>query len=146
MRRRYRALARKVKMHRVYTIREVSQLLDIHPNTLRGWRVRGLQIVAEQKPFLIEGHALKNFLFSQEKEAKTKLGQHELYCLSCRSGKQAAGGMADYEAVTEDRGNLIALCECCNRPICRIISVSDLPFWQAKLDVHIRQAPERIST
>ena len=52
--------ARRVKIHRNYTISEVAQLLGVHKNTVQHWLKSGLPHIGEPRPILILGQDLKD--------------------------------------------------------------------------------------
>ena len=50
------------KIHRNYSIEEVASLFSVHKNTVRGWIKSGLSVCDDQKPMLILGVVLRDFL------------------------------------------------------------------------------------
>ena len=63
---------RLVKIHRNYTVDDVSRLLGVHKNTVRAWIKAGLPVMDEKRPLLILGYVLRDFL----KSRRTKKNSH----------------------------------------------------------------------
>ncbi|MFK5949179.1 MAG: helix-turn-helix domain-containing protein [Methylococcales bacterium] len=117
----------KVKIHRSYTVEEVACLLPVHKNTVRIWvKDGGLPVCDSQKPMLILGRVLREFLQSKNKKKKHKCKPNEMYCLRCKSPQKPAENMVDYEPITEVTGRLIALCSCCECVINKYTSLANL--------------------
>jgi len=53
---------RRAKIHRTYTVDDLSRLLKIHKNTIRNWLRQGLEAIDGQRPTLIRGEALRRAL------------------------------------------------------------------------------------
>jgi len=49
---------RRVKIHRSYSVEEMSRLLGVHKNTVRNWLKNGLEPIDDQRPTLIRGSDL----------------------------------------------------------------------------------------
>ncbi len=70
---------RRVKRNRNYSYDEAARLLEVHPRTVRNWVQRdGLQALTEQRPHLIIGSVLSDFLRHRRQARKTPLKPHEL--------------------------------------------------------------------
>lgn len=59
----------------------------------------------EQRPFLIRGDDLRDFIRKRRKARKTKTALHQFFCLGCRDVRDAAGGFAECRI----SGNRVAL-------------------------------------
>src|SRR5262245_65819337 len=53
---------RLAKIHRSYSVDDVSRLFKIHKNTVRNWLRQGLEPIDAQRPTLIRGQELQHFL------------------------------------------------------------------------------------
>lgn len=114
----------RAKIHRSYTVEEISGLFTVHKNTVRGWvNKEGLLVCDNQKPMLILGSDLREFMQERNKKNKSKCKSHEMYCLRCKSPQKPAENMVDYEPITETTGRLIGLCSCCECVINKYISL-----------------------
>lgn len=136
---------RLAKIHRNYTVEEAANLFGVHRNTVREWIKRGLPICDSKKPMLILGRDLAEFLYARRTKNKRSCQQGELYCVRCRAPKAPAGDMADYVAVTESLGNLIAICPDCEALMNRRVSLAKLNQVRGKLDITMPQALEHIN-
>lgn len=76
---------RKIKARRSYTPEEISNLLDIHIQTVRDWHRNGLKPLKENtSPYLFIGEEIKRFLKEKQDALRVKLKDGEFYCLSCK--------------------------------------------------------------
>jgi hypothetical protein len=135
---------RRLKIHFSYTIDEAARVLGAHKHTVRSWVEAGLPVVCRQRPILISGGALRDFMSARRARSKTSCGPGQLYCLSCRSPKTPAGLMADYTPLTVKTGNLTGLCPDCDRFIHRVVSLAKIELVRGKLEVGFPQGLERI--
>lgn len=108
-----RISARKVKIHNQYTYQQAADLLGVSVQTVRLWRKSGLPVLDSQKPHLILGFALKDFLNARSNKPERRLARDQFLCMSCSMPTLAYGGMADYQPYTATRGRLKVLCEVC---------------------------------
>jgi excisionase family DNA binding protein len=131
---------RLAKIHRSYTVEEVASLYGVHRNTVREWVKRGLPTSDDRRPILILGRDLVAFLHAQRTKNKRTCQPGEIYCVRCRAPTAPAGDMADYEAVTETLGNLVAICSACETLIYRRVSLAKLAQIRGKLDITMPQA------
>jgi hypothetical protein len=136
---------RLVKIHRSYTVEEVARLFGTHKNTVRAWVKAGLPICDSKRPMLILGRDLAAFLRMRRTKNKRPCQPGEIYCVRCRAPKLPAGGMAEYEPVTEKFGSLMGICPDCEGMIYRRASRAKLPEIQGNLDITFSEAERRVS-
>jgi len=115
----------KAKINRNYTVEEIANLYPVHKNTVRAWVKSGLPVCDNQKPMLILGADLREFLKSKNKKHKQKCKPHEMYCLRCKSPQKPAENMIDYEPISKTTGRLIGICSCCECVINKYISLAN---------------------
>lgn len=108
-----RVSARKIKIHHQYTYEQAAEALGVSVQTVRSWRQLGLTVLDSQKPHLILGHALKDFIKARHSKPERRLARDQFLCMACGAPRGAYGGMADYLPYTPERGRLEALCETC---------------------------------
>ena len=77
----------RIKIHRFYTVIEVSETLRVHPKTVRNWIHAGLPVVDEKRPLLIHGVDLKIHLKRRRKADMFKCEVNEMYCFKCKQPK-----------------------------------------------------------
>ena len=111
-----RVSARRVKTNSQYTYERAADLLGVSVQTVRLWRRSGLYVLDSQKPHLILGFALKDFLSKRSSEPDRRLARDQFLCMACNAPKRASGGIADYQPYTNPRGRLLVLCETCLGP------------------------------
>jgi len=111
-----RVSARNIKANWQYTYDAAADALNVTPQTVRLWRKEGLPVLDSQKPHLILGFALKDFLNSRVQKKARHLAPDEFLCMACDAPRRAYGGMADYVPFNDARGRLVALCEVCETP------------------------------
>jgi hypothetical protein len=145
MAKRQRPNPRRVKIHRTYTVEEITHLFGSHKNTVRAWVKAGLPTCDEKRPVLILGRDLVAFLQGRRAKHKRPCKPGELYCVRCRSAKAPAGQMADYRPVTEKFGNLEAICSDCYCMMNRRVSAAKLMLVVGKLSVVHTKAGEQVS-
>ena len=108
-----RVSPRKIKIHNQYTYEQAADALGVTVQTVRVWRQSGLPVLDSQKPHLILGFALKDYLNERWLKPKRRLAPDQFLCMTCNAPRRAYGGMADYLPYTAARGRLEALCEDC---------------------------------
>ena len=119
-----RVSPRKIKIHNQYTYEQAADLLGVSVQTVRSWRLRGLHVLDSQKPHLILGFALKDFLTKRAHKPERRLARDQFLCMACNAPRRAYGGMADYIPYNAARGRLEALCEVCHRQCGKFVSTS----------------------
>ena len=135
----------RVKIHRNYTVEEVATLFDIHKNTVRNWIRKGLPVLDDQKPFLILGVELKEFLKISRKKNKQKCKPDEMYCMSCKSPQRPAENMVDYVPVSDHSGRLVGLCSTCESIINKICSFESIQRNTCHFDITFPLAQKHIN-
>jgi len=135
---------RLVKVNRSYEVGEAASLLGVHKNTVRAWIKSGLPVVDDRRPTLILGTVLRSFLQEKRIRNKQPCKAWELYCFSCRAPRRPAGNMADFQAVTDKVGSLIALCSECETVMYKRISTAKLSLVTPHIEVTIPKGLKRI--
>lgn len=131
---------RLVKIHRSYTVEEVAKLFGVHKNTVRTWLKNGLATIDGKRPTLIHGQVLYTFLQAKRVKHKRPCKTGEMYCVRCRAPKVPAGGMVEYQPVSETLGNLIAICPDCEAMMNRRSSLARLALIRSQMDITFLQA------
>jgi hypothetical protein len=135
---------RLAKIHRSYSVEEVSRLFTIHKNTVRNWLGQGLTPIDRQRPTVIRGVELRRFLTDRRAGSKQTCGPGRIFCLPCRAPKGPAGNMAECVAVSETTGTLRGVCPDCERMIYRRVNPQKLDAVRGDLDITVTQARPRI--
>jgi hypothetical protein len=136
---------RMAKIHRNYTVEEVAKLYDVHKNTVRAWIKQGLPVCDDRRPTIVLGRDLATFLQARRIKNKRTCQPGEIYCVRCREPKKPAADMVDYQSITQQIGNLIALCPDCNSIMNRRVSLINLERIRGQMDITFPQALRHIS-
>lgn len=124
----------KIYAHLSYTIKELSNLLDVDEKTCHRWIEEGLRTVpGSKKPILIIGRDAKEFIRMRNLKKKVRLKRHEFYCLRCRGPTRAKRG-----SITVSGGMKKAVCSVCNGKIRKT-------FRPYQKDYHIPTTPVQMS-
>jgi len=76
---------RKLKAKKSYSTQELSRVLRVHPQTVRGWKKNGLKSIdGSSHASLYLGFAVKDYLRAKMESRKTKLKPDEFYCMTCQ--------------------------------------------------------------
>jgi hypothetical protein len=135
---------RLAKIHRSYSVEEVSSIFAVHKNTVRNWLRQGLIPIDGQRPTLIRGLELRGFLTKRRANARQSCGPGRIFCLPCRTPKIPAGNMAECIVSSETTGTLTGICPDCNRMIYRRVNPQKLTTVGGDLEITITQARPRI--
>jgi hypothetical protein len=135
---------RLAKIHRTYSVEDLARLFKVHKNTVRSWFKHGLEPIDDQRPILIRGQDLRQFLTERRSRAKQACGPGRIYCLPCRAPKVPAGNMAECVAVGDTIGALHGICPDCNRMIYRRVNPRKLNDVRGNLEVAVTRAGARI--
>jgi hypothetical protein len=136
---------RRIKIHHSYTMDEAARLLGVHKNTVRGWINDGLEVIDDQRPFLITGHCLKSYHESKREKRRVRCKPGTIYCLKCRTGRSPAEGMVNYQPTTKTTGDLIAICNQCGTMMYRRIRKADIGDVMPNLHVTVMEPKRSIN-
>jgi hypothetical protein len=136
---------RRVKIHRSYTVEEIARLFGNHKNTVRAWIKAGLPTSDEKRPILILGSDLAEFLRARRASKKQPCRPCEIYCVRCRTPQFPAADMAEYQPITKQLGNLMAICPVCTSMMYRRVNSAQLGQFRAKIEITFPQALQRVS-
>lgn len=112
---------RALRTARSYTFEEAATALGVSKGTIRNWVNTGLPAMKAQRPYLILGEALKDYLQARAAKRKAALQPSELYCLSCKASRTPMGMMVDCIPQTATTARLMGLCEVCGGTCNRMI-------------------------
>ncbi|BCA59300.1 hypothetical protein HMP06_2069 [Sphingomonas sp. HMP6] len=140
-----RANPYRVKLHRSYSVPELSACLKVHANTVREWQRAGLKPIDKANPMLFQGAAVRAFLSKRNADRKRPCGSGLIYCFRCRVPCAPALGMVDYVPLTTASGNLRALCETCGGMMHRRARRADLHRIMPAIDIRILEVTPRLT-
>lgn len=132
---------RLAKLHRSYSVEEVTRTLGVHKGSVRNWIKAGLPTVEGTRPVLILGIELRGWLEKRRKAAKRPCPPGTIYCFKCREPRPPALGMVEYVPMNAKSGNLKAMCADCETFMHRRTRLGSIDAVMPNLDVQIREAP-----
>ena len=135
---------RLVKLHRNYSVEDISRLFSLHKNTVRNWLKQGLPTIDDQRPTLVLGQELSRFVRERRQKAKQSCGPGRIFCIACRAPKIPAGKMADCIASGPLAGSLCGICPDCGRLIYRRINLAKIDAIRGELEIAFTQPRPRL--
>lgn len=120
-----RVQARRVKKHRIYTVQQLADLMEVTPGTVRRWCKLGLPCHTDTRPFLIEGRDFLEFHAEKLSGKKVQLERFKVFCLCCKAAKTPNAGLVEAEPMDASRDLIMAICPTCSTLTRRIIKRSD---------------------
>jgi len=133
-----------VKIHRNYSVEDISNLLGVHKNTVRDWFKKGLEVIDNNKPALVLGSVLKRFLKKRREANKRACKDDEIYCMRCRLPKKPAENKADFRLINQNVGCLSALCPVCRSVMNKFVSRKKISLIMGTLDVNLPQDQKQL--
>lgn len=127
--------SRAIKAARSYTLQEAADALSVTVGAVRSWIRAGLPVMKSQRPYLILGDHLRQFLEDRRSKGKVPLGPDQLYCLTCKQGQSPLGMMVDCLPQTAKTARLVGLCGACGCTCNRMINRTDLARFGGVFDV-----------
>lgn len=126
---------RNLRIHRNYTYGEISRKLHISKKTIRNWIVKGLPVLNDQRPFLIQGKDLVDFL-KHRRVPQRPCALNELYCFKCRCPNKPFEAIAEYLPLTPLSGQLKANCASCKTVTYKNISLAQVDLIESEIKVN----------
>ena len=134
----------KCKINRNYSISEIAVLYDVHKNTVKTWLKRGLKRIDNQRPYIILGRELKQFVKDLRTINKRPCELGEIYCMKCRMPRVPAQGSTIFEAESPRYGRIKSSCNVCNSAMNRYFRVTDLLVLQRHFTVILPLQQKRL--
>lgn len=120
----------KCKINRNYTVSEIALLYKVHKSTVKMWLRRGLKRIDNQRPYLILGRDLKQFIKDLRGINKRPCELGEIYCLKCRAPREPLHGSITIESESSPYGRLKGRCNVCNTSMNKYIRLADAQLIQ----------------
>jgi hypothetical protein len=135
---------RRLKMHRSYTVDQAARTVGTTKATVRRWLKNGLHAIDQQKPAIIRGKDIIEFL-SRRARPRQKCPFGQCFCVKCKVPRPPDGGMAEYVVLTPTSGNLRGLCPVCGTMMHRRTSQAQLDQLTSVMDISIVERPSRLN-
>ena len=142
LRRRYTYNVRLVRRDLSYTIQEIAELFNLHPNAVRRWVKAGLPTIDEHRPQLIHGSDLIDFLNKRQQSRKQRCAPDEMYCCRCRAPRRPRPGTVVVDRLNARQFMIRGRCELCGTRMNRSGSVARLA--EVERAFAITTAPARL--
>lgn len=126
----------RIKAFRSYTIPEAAEVSGVSARTIRNWSANGLRIMQDERPALIRGDDLTDFIKAQRKGRRQSLSLDQFYCLRCRKPRKPVENLVECQDVG-GRLTLIAICETCETLLRKPVARSDLPKLSGLFDLDL---------
>lgn len=111
------ARIRFIRQRRTYTVKELSDLLGVHRQTVHQWHTEGLAALEESHPLLFQGQVARDFLKRRSVARKHKLGPDEFFCFRCRqprvSSSENLTPKPTGKRIGRDKEQVLLCGECC---------------------------------
>ena len=129
--------ARIIKRNLSYSTQEIADLLGVHIGTTNNWRMTGLKTIDKQKPFLVFGADLIDFINRNNKKNKQKCKPDEFYCCKCKKPQQTWENQADIKIINAKRLMVSGLCVKCGTVVNKAGAVNKVNEYQKIFDVQV---------
>jgi len=120
----------KCKINRNYTVSEIALLYEVHKSTVKAWLRRGLKRIDNQRPYIILGRELKQFIKDLRTINKRPCELGEIYCMKCKMPRIPEQGSTIFEAESSNYGRIKASCNVCSSSMNKYFRLSDLALLQ----------------
>jgi len=134
----------KGKINRNYTISEIALLYGVHKNTVKTWLKRGLKRIDNQRPYIILGRDLKQFIKDLRTINKRPCELGEIYCMKCRTPRIPTQESIIFETASLRSGRIKASCNVCLSPMNKYFRLADLAVLQRHFAVILPLQQKRL--
>ena len=121
---------RLIRKGHAYYVQEVADLFGIQKNAVLNWVKQGLKTIDKNRPMMIHGSDLTEFLDNRQKSRKRACKPDEFYCCKCRQPKKAWERLVDLMALKKEGWLVKAICAECSTNMRRIFPARKLPELQ----------------
>lgn len=135
----------RVKIHSIYTARELADRLQVHKNTIRHWQLKGLRPVDAQRPCLFKGATVRTFLAEHYAKRKCPCPVGTIFCFRCREPRRPVPTSVEYVEIRPGSGNLGGICSECGTVMHRRVRQAALHSVLPGLLIQIREALPRLN-
>ena len=127
-----------IKSFRTYKIEEAAEVSGVSRRTIGNWVAKGLHVMDGERPVLIRGDDLRDFIKRQREGRKIKTALDRFFCVRCSKARKAAGRVADC-SINGKHVTLTALCEVCETVVSKPIAEARIPEIARTLDLTIKR-------
>lgn len=134
----------KCKINRNYSISEIAVLYGVHKSTVKTWLRRGLKRIDNQRPYIILGRDLKQFIKDLRSLKKRPCELGEIYCMKCRTPRIPMQGSTVFETESVRYGRIKASCNACHSSMNKYFRLTDLLVLQRHFAVILPLQQKRL--
>lgn len=134
---------RAVKSLQSYTVDDAARNQGVSKGTVRRWMATGLNCLREERPFLIIGADLIDFLRSRM-PPKQRCAAEEFYCFSCKEPRGPAFKTIECFERRSGRYGLRALCHHCTTVMHKAASPRTIEALRANPSIALEMATEAL--
>lgn len=117
---------RLIKQRESYSLKQISELLNVHIRTVQAWKQEGLPTINQEKPYLVMGYDLKEFLSKKFAKRRIKLQSNKFFCTKCREAVRSTENQVWLQTSGKSIGKqgfkelvIKGICEFCNSKLNR---------------------------
>jgi helix-turn-helix protein len=110
---------------RVYTIKNAARIIGVSEARIRQWVREGLRLIKDQRPYLVRGADLIDFLQMREASNRIAMGKGQFFCMRCKAPRNACDGSVTYHAITGLTGRLGGICDTCGGKVGQFCSAAN---------------------
>ena len=120
---------RRLKRSQTYTVPEAAQAVGKSIGTVRRWVRGGLPLIDDNRPYLIHGKMMHDWLAAKTKARKVQCGPRQIYCFKCRDACDIIAGSAVIIHRNESKASVRAMCQICGTTMFRHCSNASANNW-----------------
>lgn len=132
---------RRARAAQSYTVQDIAEIYGLHKNAVLRWIKEGLPVIDRQKPYLIHGGELAEYLRNKQSGRKHPCKPDEFFCFKCRAPRKAWENVADIQIRNKNKLSLSGLCAVCNTPMHRVGSAKKLAEYQKIFSIQTIREP-----
>lgn len=121
---------RLIKKGTSYSIQDIANLFNLHTNAVRQWLKAGLPRIDKQKPYLVHGSDLYNFLNAKQIGRKHHCEPNQLFCCKCQKPRTATNNHVTIKILNQKQLQIYGRCTECKASMVRVGSVKKLLDYQ----------------
>lgn len=110
---------RKARSNRSYTLKQVAALYDVNVATVRGWTRNGLELLDDNRPYMVYGPVLRKFHEDRQAARKWPKALDTLPCFFCSGPRQVKKGTFEIIETNTVKIRLQGVCVQCGNTIGR---------------------------
>ena len=141
---------RRIRKHFSYDVVQAAKTAECSVATIRNWIREGLPVMADQKPYLIDGHDLREFARQKSETLKwekpeTNAPWNYFACFRCKGYRKPYLLLVDYVPANPGKGRLVGICDACDGTIVKFCKAHQIPKFSATLDVTYQSGASTLS-